>query len=271
MAAAPTRATWTGTLSFGLVTIPVKLYTATETHDISFRQVHEEDAGPITYRRVCSCCAKEVPYADIAKGYEFDERMVVLGDNDLANLPLPAKQILEVTQFTDASEIDPMMFDKSYYVLPVKAGTNAFALLSEAMRSTGLAGIVKIAIRQRESLGLLQLGENGAMTLITLLWPDEVRDAPKPEQPQLNSALITHAVQLMTAMAAPFEPGEHTDEYATAVRTVVENKINGITPAAAPAAPASAGGPVDLSDILKASVAAARAPKASRNVKKART
>jgi DNA end-binding protein Ku len=266
MAASPGRSIWNGTLAFGLVALPVQLYTATEDHNVHFNQVRRSDGAKIKYRRVAETDGLEVPFSEIAKGYEVGDEMVILDDNDLANLPLPAAKTMEVLQFVDPGEIDPMMFSKAYYVRPVKAATRPFALMTEAMRNTGLAGIVKLALRQRESLGLLQLNRDGALTLITLLWPDEVREAPKPDQVQLNPAMVTQAEQLVSAMSGTFEPEEYTDGYADAVKAMIAAKTSGtVLPVAETVA---ANTPVDLEDILKASVASAKArkitPKASK-------
>lgn len=270
MSATPGRSIWNGTLTFGLVAIPVQLYTATEDHNVHFNQVRRSDGARIKYQRIAETDGKEVAYADIAKGYQVGDKMIILGDDDLANLPLPSAKTLEVLQFVDAGEVDPMLYSKSYYVRPVKAAVSSFALLSEAMRNTGLVGVVKLALRQRESLGLLRLSPDGAMTLIMLLWPDEVREALKPDEVNLSPALVTQAEQLVTAMSGTFTPSDYTDEYAAAVNAMIEAKTSGITPAApAKSAPASAS--ADLGDILKASVAAAKSakgtPKASHTAK----
>ena len=125
MAASPGRSIWNGTLTFGLVAIPVQLYTATETHDVSFRQVHREDGGRIQQRRFCALDGQEIPYSEIAKGYENGDQMVVLGDNDLATLPLPTTKVLDVLQFVTPDDVDPMLYSKAYYVRPVKAAVSS--------------------------------------------------------------------------------------------------------------------------------------------------
>jgi DNA end-binding protein Ku len=252
------RSTWSGSISFGMVIVPVKLYTATETHDVAFKQVHREDGGRVQYRRFCSADGAEVAYSDIAKGYELaDGNIVVLGDDDLKDLPLPTLKTMEVLQFVDAEKINPLLHGKSYYVLPgIPAAGGAFGLLLAAMRQRNVSGLVKVALRQRETLGLLSERE-GALVLTLLLWPDEVREAPKADPLQyVNPALIDQAVSLIDVMTAPFDPGEHTDTYEIAVNEMVTARIAD-TPARPSEHPVT-GPPANLAEILLASVAAAK-------------
>jgi DNA end-binding protein Ku len=256
------RSTWSGSITFGLVIVPVKLYTATDTHDVAFRQVHRKDGERVQYRRFCAADGAEIAYSDIAKGYELpDGNIVVLGDDDLKDLPLPTLKSMEVLQFVNAEKIDPLLFAKAYYVMPGSPVANgAFGLLLAAMRQRNVSGLVKIALRQRETLGLLSERE-GALVLTLLLWPDEVREAPKAELADAENKLIGQAIDLIDAMTAPFDPDEHTDSYEAAVNALVAAKI-----ADAPVRPSEhpvTGPPTDLADILLASVAAAREAKAA--------
>jgi DNA end-binding protein Ku len=260
------RSTWSGSLTFGMVVIPIKLYTATDSHDTSFRQVHREDGGRVQFRRFCSLDGEEVPYSDIAKGAEQpDGSVVVLTDDDMASLPLNTTKSMEVLQFVDPSKIDTLMFDKSYYALPGNpAGASAYALLIAAMRQRKVAGLVKVALRQRETLGLVQ-ERDGGLVLTLLRWPDEVRDNPwstdagvGPAGAALNENVVEQAVGLIDIMTEPFVPGEHEDVYAEAVAAMVAAKIAGQPRPAGGASPVT-GPPADLSDMLKASVAAAKA------------
>jgi hypothetical protein len=168
---------WKGAISFGLVMIPVKLYAATEQRDVTFRQVHREDGGRIKFRRFCSIDGEEVPFADVAKGYELpDGEMVVLTDEDLAELPLPTAHSIEVVNFTPAEQVDSILANRAYYTEPEPAGVRAYALLRDALERSGKVAIARVALRQRESLASLRT-RDGVMVLETLLWPDEIRQA----------------------------------------------------------------------------------------------
>lgn len=255
------RSIWNGSISFGMVVVPIKLYTATDSHDVSFRQVHREDGGRVQYRRFCSICGVEVPYSDIAKGWEQPTGdVVILTDDDMATLPLSSTKAMEVTQFVDAAKVDPLLLDKSYYALPGNpAGENAFALLVQAMKRRHVAGLVKVALRQRETMGLVQ-EKDGGLVLTLLRWPDEVRENPySAGGVSTNENVVEQAVSLIDVMTSPYVPGEHTDAYTEAVQELVAAKTAGIAleltdKRAEPA-------PLDLGDILKASVAAAKAKK----------
>lgn len=258
----PGRSMWTGSVVFGLVVVPVKLYTAVTTHDISFRQVHRTDGGRITQKRVCSVDGSEVPYAEIAKGYEDPATgmITVLTADDLAGLPLPTAKTIEVTQFSDPADVDPLTLDRSYYVLPGTAGGGPYALLAEALHRTGLAGVCKVALRQRETMALLT-ETDGVLILRLLLWPDEVKDVQAPAAPDLSPALIGQALSLLEAMTGKYDPATHTDRYAEALAAVVAAKTAGNTlPASAPGTEATAA--TDLTDMLAASVTAAKAARA---------
>src|SRR5215467_11428370 len=169
------RAMWRGEISFGLVMIPIRLYAATEHRDVSFRQVHREDGGRIRFRRVCSIDGEEVPYSDVAKGYELpDGEMVVLTEEDLADLPLPTAHSIEVLHFSPAEQLDPIMWERSYYTEPEPKGTRAYALLRDALERSGMVAVARVALRNRESLAVLR-SRDGVLVLVTLLWPDEIR------------------------------------------------------------------------------------------------
>src|SRR5215831_1765649 len=168
------RSMWKGAISFGLVMIPVKLYAATEQRDVTFRQVHREDGGRIKFRRFCSIDGEEVPYADVAKGYELpDGEMVVLTDDDLAELPLPTAHSIEVVNFTPAEQVDTILANRAYYTEPEPAGVRAYALLRDALERSGKVAIARVALRQRESLASLRT-RDGVMVLETLLWLEEL-------------------------------------------------------------------------------------------------
>ena len=258
------RSMWKGAISFGLVMIPVKLYAATEQKDIAFRQVHREDGGRIRFRRVCSLDGAEVPYEDVAKGFELPGgEMVVLTDEDMADLPLASNKSIEVMHFTPADQLDPILFNRSYYVEPEAAGVRAYALLRDALERSGRIAIAQVALRQRESLATLRT-RDGVLVLETLLWPDEVRGADfgfLDEDVEVRSQELRMATSLIDSMTVDFDPGEYHDRYREALQELVTAKTEGrdvVQPgeAAAPAASTS------LADALKASLAAARGDQA---------
>jgi DNA end-binding protein Ku len=252
------RSMWKGAISFGLVTIPVKLYTATEQRDVSFRQVHVEDGGRIHFRRVCSLDGEEVPFADVAKGYELpDGEMVVLTDEDLAQLPLPTARSIEVLNFSPADQVDPILWNRSYYVEPEPAGARAYVLLRDALDRSGRVAVTKVALRQRESLATLRT-RDGLLVLETMLWPDEIRvpDFGFLDQDiDVRAQELRMATSLIDSMTEDFEPDEYHDSYREALQELVEAKVEGrdVTPSPEPA-PAE---PASLLDALQASLDAA--------------
>lgn len=255
------RSMWKGAVSFGLVMIPVKLYAATEQKDIAFRQVHREDGGRIRFRRFCSIEDIEVPYEDIAKGYELaGGEVVVLTEEDMADLPLPTTRNIEVVQFCPAEQVDPIMFNRSYYAEPETAGARAYCLLRDAMEQSGKVAIAKVALRQRESLAVLRVRE-GVLVLETLLWPDEVRETDfsfldddvdvRPQELRMASSLIE-------SMTVDFDPDEYHDDYREALQEVVNAKIEGREILQPEPVGEAASQPSSLADALRASLAAAK-------------
>jgi DNA end-binding protein Ku len=255
------RSMWKGAISFGLVMIPVRLYAATEQKDISFRQVHREDGGRIRFRRVCSADGQEVPYEDVAKGYELpDGEMVVLTEEDMADLPLPSTRSIEVLHFTPAEQLDPILFNRSYYVEPEAAGTRAYVLLRDALADSGRVAVAKVALRQRESLATLRV-LNGVLVLETLLWPDEVRQADFPflqDDVSARPQELTMAESLIDSMTVDFDADEYTDRYREAVIELVAAKSEG-RELAQPGPVEVAAESASLADALRASLEAARA------------
>ncbi|MGW2218794.1 non-homologous end joining protein Ku [Nonomuraea sp. NPDC001684] len=254
------RSIWKGAISFGLVTIPVKLYSATEQKDVSFHQVHRDDGGRIRYKRVCTVDGEEVPYADIAKGYELATgEMVVLTDEDFEDLPLSTSRRIDVLQFTPAAQIDPIYFAKSYYLEPDAQGAKPYVLLRDALESSGQVAVVKVALRQRESLATLRV-RDGVFVLETMLWPDEIR-APDfeflEEDIEVRAQELKMAESLITTMESDFDPSEYHDTYREALQQVIEAKVAGKEVVAAPEEE-EAGPAVDLMAALRASVEAAK-------------
>jgi len=254
------RSIWKGAISFGLVTIPIKLYSATEEKDVSFRQVHPEDGGRIKYKRVCDKCGKEIPYAEIAKGYEMpDGRMVILDNEDFASLPLPTTKAVEVVQFVGEDEIDPTYFGRTYFLQAEGPGTKPYVLLRDALIKSGRSALVKVALRSRESLALIR-PKDDMLLMHTMLWPDELRDgsfaAPSPDV-TVSDAEVTMAQTFIDALAGDFQPSEYVDSYREAVEALVESKLEG-TELPSEEEPEEEAEVVDLVAALRASVEAAK-------------
>jgi DNA end-binding protein Ku len=254
---------WKGGISFGLVMIPVRLYAATEQKDIAFRQVHRVDGGRIRFRRFCSVCGEEVPYEDVVKGYELSTgEMVILDDEDLADLPLPTTKSIEVLHFAPAEQLDPILFNRSYYVEPETAGARAYVLLRDALEESGRIAIAQVALRQRESLATLR-SRDGVLVLETLLWPDEVRTADFPfldQDIEVRPQELTMAASLIDSMTSDFDADAHHDGYREALVEVVDAKIQGRELTQPGALEIAAAPSTSLADALKASLAAAQQP-----------
>lgn len=255
------RSMWRGAISFGLVMIPVRLYAATEQRDVSFRQVHRADGGRIKFRRVCSVCGEEVQFSDVAKGYELpDGEMIVLTDDDLADLPLPTTRSIEVVNFTPADQLDPLLCGRGYYCEPEPAGLRAYALLRDALERSGKVAIARVALRQRESLATVRT-RDGLLVLETLLWPDEIREADFEflgRDVEVRPQELTMASSLIDSMTADFDPSQYHDHYREAVEEVVAAKAEGhevVRPQ--PRGEEEAVG--SLADALRASLEASRA------------
>jgi DNA end-binding protein Ku len=255
------RAIWKGAVSFGLVSISVKLYSATEEKDIRFHQVHRTDGGRIKYQRTCSIDGEVVSYDDIAKGYDIGGgEMVILTDEDFADLPLTTSRAIDVLEFVPAEQIDPILFAKAYYLEPEGQAAKPYVLLRDALQDADRVAIVKIALRQREQLATLRVHE-GVLVLNTMLWPDEVRTPDfgfLDEDIETRPAELAMASSLIDSMAGSFKPDEFTDNYRAALQEVIDAKVEGrevVAPEETEEAPAAA---IDLMAALKASVERAK-------------
>jgi DNA end-binding protein Ku len=253
------RAIWKGAVSFGLVSVPVKLYSATESHDVSFRQVHAKDGGRIKYQRVCSIDGEEVPYADIAKGYETEDgEMVILTDEDMADLPTTSSREIAVEKFVPSHQIDPMLFEKSYYLEPEKSGAKPYALLRQALLEADRMAVVTVALRQRTTTAVLRVRDD-VIVLQTMMWPDEIRTPDfKVETGEVKPAEVKMANMLVETLAGDFDPSEFEDDYAEAVEALVKTKIEGGELKRTPTATKTSGEVVDLLAALQRSVDAAK-------------
>ena len=253
------RAMWKGAISFGLVTIPVAVYPATEEKTLRFNQLHDEDGGRIRYKRVCEKDGEEVTFEHIVKGYEVEkDRYVVLTDEDLNAIPVESSRAIDIHRFVDLDEIDPVMFKKSYYLVPEETGAKAYALLREAMADDGRVGIAKVSFRDKEHLAALRFKDE-AFVLETMYWPDEIREADfggVDVSAKVRGQELEMAKQLIESLSGDWNPEEYSDEYREALLQIVEAKLNGQEIEVV--APEPTAKVVDLMEALKASVAAAK-------------
>jgi DNA end-binding protein Ku len=253
------RAIWKGAVSFGLVSVPVKLYSATESKDISFRQVHAKDGGRIKYQRTCSIDGEEVEYADIAKGYETEDgEMVILTDEDMASLPSESSREISVEKFVPSEQIDPMLFEKSYYLEPEKTGAKPYALLRQALLDADRMAVVTVALRQRTTVGVLRVKDD-VIVMQTMMWPDEIRVPDfSVEAGEVKDAEVKMATMLVETLAGDFDASEYEDDYREAVEALVKAKIEGGEVKRTPETKKSSGEVVDLLAALQRSVDAAK-------------
>ena len=253
------RAIWKGAVSFGLVSVPVKLYAATESHDVSFRQVHAKDGGRIKYQRVCSLDGEEVAYADIAKGYETEDgEMVILTDDDMAALPSTSSREIAVEKFVPRDQIDPLLLEKSYYLEPEGAGAKPYALLRQALEDADRMAVVTVALRQRTSIAVLRVKDD-VIVLQTMMWPDEIRTPDFSVEPgDVKPAEVKMAHMLVETLAGDFDASEFEDDYAGAVESLVKSKIEGGEIKRTETSTKTSGEVVDLLAALQKSVAAAK-------------
>ncbi|HET7276607.1 MAG TPA: Ku protein [Dermatophilaceae bacterium] len=256
------RAIWKGAVSFGLVNVPIRLYSATENHDVQFRQVHREDGGRIKYQRVCSIDGELVSYDDIAKGYETEDGdMVVLTDEDFKDLPATSSKEISVEKFVPADEIDPIYLDKSYYLEPDKSATKPYILLRDALESENRMAVVTVSIRTRMTMAVLRV-RDGVIVMQTMLWPDEVRNpdfANLGEDAKATKKELDMAKLLIEQLAGDYDPDEYEDDYAKAVEALVKAKVEGGEVQAPAREAEETGEVVDLLAALAKSVEKAKA------------
>lgn len=256
------RAIWKGAVSFGLVSISVKLYSATEEKDIRFHQVHRADGGRIKYQRVCSICGEQVTYDEISKGYDVGGgEIVVLTDDDFKDLPLTSSRAIEVLEFVPSEQIDPILYNKAYYLEPDgAAGVKPYLLLRDSLSQVDRVAVVKVALRQREALATVRV-RDGVLVLNTMLWPDEVR---KPDFDFLDDDVsvrpqeLKMAESLIDSMAGDFDPDQFTDAYRAALQQVIDVKIGKQETVVQPTTEEPVAPTVDLMAALRASVERAR-------------
>ena len=256
------RAIWKGAIAFGLVNVPVKVYSATEDHDISLHQVHNADGGRIRYQRRCEVCSKIIDYEDIDKAYEDDGRTVILTREELKSIPAENSHEIDVVQFVPADQLDPIMFEKSYYLEPDSKSPKAYVLLRRALEDTDRVAIVQFALREKTRLGALRIRDDILM-LQSLLWADEVREASFPALEtsiRISAQEREMSAALVDSMAADFEPEQFTDDYQLQLRQLIDAKLekgeslDTEETFGAVAAEAGSGEVIDLMEALKRSL-----------------
>ena len=251
------RSIWKGSIAFGLVNVPVKVYSATEDHDIKFRQVHAKDHGRIRYRRVCEECGEVVDYADIARAYESDDgKMVVITDDDLANLPEERDHEIAVLEFVPAGDLDPLLYDRSYFLEPASKSIKSYVLLAKTLADTDRVAIVHFTLRNKTRLAALRVkdfSKREVMVVHTLLWPDEIRE---PEFPALDTeveikpAELKMAGQVVESMADDFDPDRYHDTYQEQLQELIAAKLEGDEAFTPEERPADLDATEDVSDLL---------------------
>jgi DNA end-binding protein Ku len=257
------QASWSGSIVFGLVSVPVQLYKAAETHaGPKFHQVHEKDGGRIRLKRYCEAEDVEVPYSEIAKGYDTGGEELILTSKDLADLPIPSRNAIDVLAFVDEDSFDPMQYESAYYVgLGKRSPGKPYALLREAMRQAGKVAVSKVTLASRESLAILRVVDD-LLVLHTMLWPDEVRPASGVEPPveKVHANELKMARSLMDAISQDFDVNELHDEYRQAVEALIDAKLQGRSLTRPRPVPAS--NVVDIGEVLKRSLEAQKAKRA---------
>jgi len=222
------RAIWKGSISFGLVNIPIALYPATRREELKFRLLRKSDLSPVNYKRVAEKDGKEVPWDQIVKGYEYEKgRYVVLKDEDFERVDLEATQTVDIQDFVDQEEIDPMFFYKPYYLEPQKGGDKAYALLRDALKDSNKVGIAKVVIKTRQYLAGVK-PEDGALVLELMHFADELADPQKlnvPKKLEIGKREMTMAKSLIDSMSSKWEPQKYKDDYREALMEVIEEKV----------------------------------------------
>ncbi|MFW5434159.1 Ku protein [Paenibacillus apiarius] len=254
---------WKGAISFGLVHVPVKMHTATEDKDISMRMIHKECGSPLSYVRSCPVCDKEVAWDEIIKGYEYEKGKFVLFEKDeLEKLQEDANRAITILDFVDLKEIDPVYFQKTYYLSPDQAGSNAYQLLREALKDTAKIGIAKVTIRAKSSLAAIRVIDN-CLVMETMFYPDEIRAVSQvpnvPDHVEVNPKELDMAKLLISQLSTEFEPDKYTDEYRARLLEQIQRKIAGQEVSAAPSVQ-PADNIVDLMAALQASIDAMKQP-----------
>jgi DNA end-binding protein Ku len=223
----PMRAIWKGAVTFGLVNVPVKVYSATQDHDVPLHQVHDADGGRIRYQRRCEVCGKVVDYAHIDKAFDDGDRTVVITEEDLSALPEEKSREIDVVEFVPSDQVDPVMLDRSYFLEPDSSSPKSYALLRRTLQETDRTAIVHVTLRQRTRLAALRV-RGDVLMLQTLLWDDEVREADFPSldaAPKVSPRELKMSAQLVEGFAEDFDPSKFSDEYQEQLKTLIDAKL----------------------------------------------
>lgn len=252
------RTLWKGAISFGLVNVPIKMYTATEKKEIKFNYLHEKCGTPIKYERRCPTCDAEVTQEEIVRGYEYQKgQYVVLKDEDFEGIPDEKSKTIDIMDFVDLTEIDPIYFEKSYYLEPSQGGEKAYALLKKAMQDTGKIAVAKVTIRSKETLVVLRVYQN-LIAMATIFYPDEIRATAGltgvQNEPKLHDNEVQMATSLIVNLSSHFDPSKYTNNYRQALMEIIQAKIAGGQVAQAPEE--QTGKIIDLMEALRASITA---------------
>lgn len=271
------RSIWKGSIAFGLVNVPVKVYSATEDHDLKFHQVHAKDNGRIRYKRACEVCGEVVDFHDIAKAFEAEDgQSVLITDEDLASLPEERSREIEVLEFVAAGDIDPLMYDRSYFLEPDSKTSKSYVLLAKTLAETDRVAIVHFSLRNKTRLAALRVkdfSKRNVMVVHTLLWPDEIRDPDFPvldTKVEIKPAELKMAGQVVDSMVDEFHPERYNDDYQEQLRELVDAKLQGGQAFSTEEQPTALDETEDVSDLLaklEASVKNRKATKAA-SVKK---
>ena len=221
------RSIWRGAITFGLVNVPVKLYSATEDHDLPLHQVHNADGGRIRYQRRCEICGRVVEYQDIDKAYESGDRTVVLTAADLKSLPSEKSREIDVVEFVPADQVDAIRLDRSYYLEPDSTSPRSYVLMRKVLEDTERVAIVQFTLRQKTRLGVLRV-QGKVLLLQSLLWDDEVREASFPSldaDVRIQKREIDMATSLVQSFESDFEPAQYTDDYQIQLKQLVDAKL----------------------------------------------
>lgn len=265
------RAIWSGSIGFGMVSIPVKLFGATESKDISFNLLHATCGTRLKQLRWCPTDEQEVPWSETVRGYEYaKDQYVTLTDEDFEKLPLPSKHTIELTAFVKEEEIDPVYYERSYHLAPDERGEKAYALLIRTLEKKGLTAIATITIRKKEQLCALR-PKDGSLMLETLYYPDEIRARPEMDldQVKITDRELDMAFTLIDLLRKPFDPEEYKDNYREALTQVIDAKLEGREVVESP--PSRESKVIDLADALRRSVEAAKKSKPPKRAARPKT
>lgn len=255
------RPIWRGAISFGMVTIPVKLYTATEEKDIRFRLLHAKDGAPIREQRICTADGEEVEWDELARGYEVAQgEYLVISPEEIDEAKPETQNTIDIGDFVELAEIDPIYYEKTYFLEPAEGGAKAFTLLRRALEETKRVAIARVIIRNKERLATIRVYEE-TLVLETMFWPDEIRstgqlELPKAKGAEVRSKELQMARTLVENLTDRFRPTEYTDQYRIALQELIERKMRGEVRAAKRRKPAPK--VVDLMEALEASLARSR-------------